>query len=71
VQAEVTTLLVVEDGAEDARGIEGGKAQPVYGPILSHERRRVQVPYDPVVRYRKVTQLSPLVFGRSRPYLTG
>jgi hypothetical protein len=32
-QREMPALLLVEDGAEDTRGVEGGKAQPVYGAV--------------------------------------
>src|SRR5215208_4411094 len=49
VQREMPTLLVVEDRAEDARGVEGGQAQPVYSPVGTDERRRVEVPDDTVV----------------------
>jgi hypothetical protein len=49
VQREMPALLVVEDRAEDARGVEGGQAQPIYGAVGTDERRRVEVPDDTVV----------------------
>src|SRR5215210_8700652 len=49
VQREMPALLVVEDRAEDARGVEGGQAQPVYGAVRADERRRAEVPDDTVV----------------------
>src|SRR5919112_5439295 len=56
-QREMPTPLVVEDGAEDARGVEGGQAQPVYGAVSTDERRRVQVPDDTVVLDRQITHV--------------
>src|SRR3712207_4037715 len=51
---EASTLLVVEDGREDARGVEVRHAQPVDRPIHPYQGRRVQVADDPVVLYRLV-----------------
>ena len=56
VQGKVSTLLVVQDGAENARGVEGRNAQPVYGAVGTDERRRVQVSYYSVIFYREITQ---------------
>src|SRR5215203_2335380 len=53
-QREMPALLLVEDGAEDTRGVEGGKAQPVYGAVGTDERRRVEVPDDTMVLYRQI-----------------
>src|ERR671912_294341 len=58
LQREMPTLLVVEDRAEDARGVEGGKAQPVYGAVGTDQRRRVEVPYDTVVLDRQIPHSS-------------
>src|ERR671921_2088125 len=53
-QREMPTLLVVEDRAEDTRGVEGGQAQPVYGAVGTDERSRVQIPDDTVVLDRQI-----------------
>src|SRR5215210_4727561 len=74
-QREMPALLVVEDGAEDARGVEGGKAQPVYGAVGTDERRRVEVSYDTVVLDRQIPhsslpsqhRCSSLYLSRYRP----
>src|ERR671917_336914 len=57
-QREMPALLLVEDGAEDTRGVEGGKAQPVYGAVGTDERRRVEVPDDTMVLYRQIPHSS-------------
>src|SRR5919106_2926282 len=54
MQREMPALLVVEDGAEDTRGVEGGQAQPVYGAVGTDERSRVQIPDDTVVLDRQI-----------------
>ena len=51
-QLEVTALLVIQDGSEDARSVEPREAQPVDGPVDPDQRGGVQVAYDPVVLYR-------------------
>src|SRR5829696_2950632 len=66
-QREMPALLVVEDGAEDARGVEGRQAQPVYGAVGTDQRRRVQVPDDAVVLDGQISHLS-LTSHRRRPY---
>src|SRR5918995_1281498 len=48
-QRELPAFFVVEDGAEHARRVEGGQAQPVYGTVGADQRRRMQVPDDTVV----------------------
>src|SRR5918993_3914824 len=57
-QREMSALLLVEDGTEDTRGVEGGKAQPVYGAVGTDERRRVEVPDDTMVLYRQIPHFS-------------
>src|SRR5215212_3273147 len=57
-QREMPTLLVVEDRAEDTRGVEGGQAQPVYGAVGANERSRVQIPDDTVVLDRHIPHSS-------------
>src|SRR5215213_3793695 len=59
-QREMPALLVVEDGAEDTRGVEGGQAQPVYGAVGTDERSRVQIPDDTVVLDRQIPHSSLL-----------
>src|ERR687889_443224 len=59
-QREMPTLLVVEDRAEDTRGVEGGQAQPVYGAVGTDERSRVQIPDDTVVLDRQIPHSSLL-----------
>src|SRR3712207_1206090 len=41
--AEVTTAVVVQQGREDARGVETGTAHPVDGAVGTYEGRRLQV----------------------------
>src|SRR5215207_5914504 len=57
-QREMPALLVVEDGAEDTRGVEGGQAQPVYGAVGTDERSRVQIPDDTMVLYWQIPHSS-------------
>jgi hypothetical protein len=57
-QIEASAPLVVEDGAENARRVEGRQTQPVYRPVSPDERRCVKIPHDPMVLYGKVTQKS-------------
>src|SRR5215210_8352061 len=59
-QREIPALLVVEDGAEDTRGVEGGQAQPVYGAVGADERSSVQIPDDTVVLDRQIPHSSLL-----------
>src|SRR5215203_4492777 len=66
-QREMSALLVVEDGAEDARGVEGRQAQPIDGAVGTDQRRRVQVPDDTVVLDGQISHLS-LTSHRRRPY---
>ena len=58
MKGKVTALLVVQDGTEDARGIERRDAQPVYRAVGADERCRVKVSYYPVVLYWEITQSS-------------
>src|SRR5215204_763478 len=57
-QGKVPALLVVENGTEDARRVEGGQAHPVYSAIRTDERRRMEVPDDPVVFDGQITHSS-------------
>src|SRR5215210_9592176 len=57
-QREMPALLVVEDGAEHTRGVEGGQAHPVYGAVGTDERSRVQIPDDTVVLDRQIPHSS-------------
>ncbi len=50
-QVEASALLVIQDGGEDARRVEGRQAEPVDRPVRADERRRVEIAYDPVVFY--------------------
>src|SRR5215212_5521148 len=54
-QREVPALPVIQDGAEDARGVEGRQAQPIYRAVLTDERRRIQIPDDTVVFDGQIT----------------
>ena len=67
LQREMPTLLLVEDRAEDARGVEGRQAQPIYGAVGTDQRRRVQVPDDTVVFDGQIPH-SSLPSHRRRPY---
>src|SRR3712207_1021746 len=51
---EASAPLIVQNRAEDARGVEGRQAQPVYRPVRADERCRVQIAYDPVVLYWEI-----------------
>jgi hypothetical protein len=59
LELKVAALLVVQDGTEDARGIESGQTQPVYRPLRADERCRVQIAYHPVILYRQITHAPP------------
>src|SRR5262249_10980229 len=41
--AKMPTLLVVENGREDARRVKARQTQPVDGTVYPHERHRVEV----------------------------
>src|SRR3712207_988890 len=51
---EASALLVVEDGGEDARGVEMRQTQPVDRAIHTNQGHAVQITDDPVVLYRLV-----------------
>ena len=51
---EAPTLLVVQDGREDARRVEVREAQPVYGAVRPDQGGAVHVADDPVLLYRSV-----------------
>ena len=54
-QLKVPAFLVIQNGGEDARGVEPGETEPVYRPVDPHQRRCVQIPYYPMIFYRKVS----------------
>ena len=60
-QLEASALLVVQDGGEDARGVEPREAEPFYGSVDPDQRSRVQVAYHPVILYREVPHAPLLV----------
>ncbi len=64
--AEPTTLLIVEDGREDARGIEARETEPVYRAVHPDQGRCPQVPDDTVVLYRLVRHGVSLVIVTAR-----
>jgi hypothetical protein len=46
---EVASFLHIEEGGEDAGGIEVGETAPIDGAICPHQDRRVEVPNDPII----------------------
>src|SRR5919202_6359832 len=55
MEAEVTAPLIIQDGCEDAGGVEPGEAQPVYRAVRANQGGGVQVTYDAVVFYREIS----------------
>jgi hypothetical protein len=51
---EASALSIIEDGSEDARGVEVRQSQPVDRAVYTNQSHAVQIPDDPVVLYRLV-----------------
>src|SRR5262249_53044839 len=54
--AKSPALAVVQDGGEDAGGIEVGQAEPVDGSVHPHQRGRAQIADDAVILDRLVAR---------------
>ena len=47
-------LIGVQEGAEDARRVEGGAAEPIDGPVRPDQGDAVEIPDEAVVGDRQV-----------------
>ena len=64
---EVPAAVVVQQGREDARGVETGTAHPVDGAVGAYEGRRLQVADQAVLTDVWVAVHRTLLSSRSPP----